>query len=383
VLALEKWPETGIPDRPGAWLMTAAKRRGIDALRKRSLHDRREAEIARETEERLQASIAGPEEELQKREDDPVGDDLLRLIFIACHPVLTREARAALTLRLLGGLSTAEIARAFLAEESAIAQRIVRAKKALAEARAPFEAPRGAEVAERLSSVLEVIYLIFNEGYAATAGDDWMRPGLCDEATRLGRVLTGLLPNEPEVHGLVALMELHASRFHARTKPDGTPVLLLEQNRARWDRLLIGRGLDGLKRAERLAGDAPGPYALQAAIAACHARARTAGETDWARIARLYADLGAIQPSPVIELNRAMAVGMSEGPASALAILDALASEPALEGYHLLPAARGDMLERAGRRDEARAEFARAARLATSARERERLTARSKASESS
>lgn len=373
LVALERWPESGVPDNPGAWLMATAKRRGIDLLRRQALHARKQQQIGHETAARQQAA-PNPEAAL----DDPVGDDLLRLVFIACHPVLPTEARVALTLRLLGGLTTEEIARAFLASEATIAQRIVRAKRALAAARVPFEVPRGADLGARLASVLEVVYLVFNEGYAATSGEDWMRPALCDEALRLGRVLAGLLPREPEVHGLVALMEIQASRTAARVGPGGEPVLLLDQDRARWDQLLIRRGLAALERAERLGG-ALGPYALQAAIAACHARAHTPEATDWPRIVALYDALARIHPSPVVELNRAVAVGMAQGPAAGLALLEGLASEPSLLGYHLLPAVRGDLLDKLGRRDEARAEFERAAGLTKNARERALLLGRAAA----
>jgi RNA polymerase sigma-70 factor, ECF subfamily len=371
VIALERWPETGVPDNPGAWLMTAAKRRAIDVLRRRQRLERKHQEIGRELEGRQERSGA----ELDAAVDDDIGDDLLRLIFTACHPVLSTEARVALTLRLLGGLTTDEIARAFLVPEATVAQRIVRAKRALAEAGVPFEVPRGAERAARLSSVLEVIYLVFNEGYAATAGDDWMRPELCEDALRLGRILAELAPDEPEVHGLVALMEIQASRGGARTGPSGEPVLLLDQDRARWDPLLIRRGLAALARAEALGG-ADGPYALQAAIAACHARARTPEETDWARIAELYGVLARRTPSPVVELNRAVAVSMASGPAAGLALVDTLTSEPSLRGYHLLPSVRGDLLAKLGRLEEARAEFERAATLTRNERERTLLRAR-------
>jgi len=371
VAALEKWPESGVPDKPGAWLMATAKRRAIDRMRHRQLAERKHQEIGREIDAQQEMAMADFDTAL----DDDIGDDLLRLMFIACHPVLSTEARVALTLRLLGGLTTEEIARAFLVPEPTVAQRIVRAKKTLAEARVPFEVPRGPELAGRLSSVLEAIYLIFNEGYAATAGDDLMRPALCEDALRLGRILAALAPREPEVHGLVALMEIQASRSAARTGPSGEPILLLEQNRARWDHLLIQRGLAALQRAEKLGG-ADGLYALQAAIAACHARARTAEETDWPRIAALYALLAARAPSPVIELNRAVAVAMASGPAAGLALVDALTSEPSLKTYHLLPSVRGDLLAKLGRRDEARAEFERAAALTRNARERELLLER-------
>ena len=373
VLALEKWPEAGVPENPGAWLMAAAKRRAIDRLRRGKMVERKHAEITRELEALQGLAAAG----MESAADDPVGDDVLRLIFTACHPVLSREARVALTLRLLGGLTTDEIARAFLASETTIAQRIVRAKRALAEAAVPFEVPRGAELEARLASVLEVVYLIFNEGYSATAGDDWMRPALFEEALRLGRILAGLVPGEPEVHGLLALMEIQASRARARTGPSGEPVLLLDQNRARWDQLLIRRGLAALGRAEQLGG-AFGPYALQGAIAACHARARAAGDTDWAHIATLYQALAHVAPSPVVELNRAVAVGMADGPAAGLALVDLLRNEPELRAYHLLPAVRGDLLARLGRLDEAQAEFERAAALTRNSREREVLLRRAR-----
>jgi RNA polymerase sigma factor (sigma-70 family) len=374
VAALERWPEAGVPDNPGAWLMSTAKRRAIDLLRKRSMHDRKEGQIAHEIETQLGASIPDLDEAL----DDHIGDDLLRLVFTCCHPVLTREARVALTLRMLGGLTTEEIARAFLVPTATVAQRIVRAKRTLTEARVPFEVPRGAELAERTSSVLGVIYLIFNEGYSATGGDDWMRPALCEDALRLGRILAELAPREPEVHGLVALMEIQASRLAARVGPGGEPVLLLDQDRARWDRLLINRGLAALARAEALGG-AMGPYALQAAIAACHARARTAGDTEWVRIAALYDALAQLAPSPVVELNRAVAVAMAFGPAAGLEAVDELASEPSLKGYHLLPSVRGDFLAKLGRLDEAREEFTRAASLTQNTRERTLLTERARA----
>lgn len=375
VAALERWPESGAPDNPGAWLMATAKHRAIDQLRRGKRLERKHAELARELEVRVETAAGDVDVAL----DDPVGDDLLRLIFTACHPVLSREARVALTLRLLGGLTTEEIARAFLVPVSTVAQRIVRAKRTLAEARVPFEVPRGPELGARLSSVLEVIYLIFNEGYAATAGDDWVRPALCEDALRLGRILAELAPSEPEVHGLVALMEIQASRLRARVGPSGEPVLLLDQDRARWDPLLIRRGLAALERAEQL-GDGLGPYALQARVAACHARARTAEETDWARIAALYDALAQLAPSPVVELNRAVAVGMAFGPATGLELVDALASEPSLRSYHLLPSVRGHFLEKLGRFDEARAEFQRAASLTRNARERELLLERAGAS---
>jgi RNA polymerase sigma factor (sigma-70 family) len=374
VAALEQWPESGVPRNPGAWLMTTAKRRAIDSLRRSKRFEEKQAVIGHELETRQEMAVP----DLDAALDDHVGDDLLRLVFIACHPVLSREARIALTLRLLGGLTTDEIARAFLAAESTVAQRIVRAKRTLSEAHVPFEVPRGAEFAARLSSVLEVIYLIFNEGYSATAGDDWMRPSLCDDALRLGRILAELVPQEPEVHGLVALMEIQASRSAARVGPSGEPILLLEQNRARWDRILIGRGLAALERAGKLGG-ALGPYALQGAIAACHARARSPEETDWERIAALYDALARLQPSPVIELNRAVAVSMAFGPAAGLELVDALTSEPSLKTYHLLPAARGDLLAKLGRHDEARTEFERAAALTRNTRERDVLLARAAA----
>ncbi|HWS90341.1 MAG TPA: RNA polymerase sigma factor [Pyrinomonadaceae bacterium] len=373
VAALERWPESGVPDNPGAWLMAAAKHRAIDLLRRRTMLERKHEELGRELEALERAAP-----DFDAALDDRIGDDLLRLIFTACHPVLSTEARVALTLRLLGGLTTAEIARAFLLPEPTVAQRIVRAKRTLSEARVPFEVPRGAELDARLSSVLEVVYLIFNEGYAATEGSDWVRPALCEEALRLGRVLAELAPDEPEVHGLVALLEIQASRLRARVGPGGEPVLLLEQDRGRWDWLLIGRGLAALERAERLGGE-PGPYVLQASIAACHARARAAAETDWARIAALYGELARVTPSPVVELNRAVAVSMAEGPAAGLEIVDALGSEPTLKSYHLLPAVRGDLLARLGRGEEARAEFERAAALTRNAREREVLLGRAAA----
>jgi RNA polymerase sigma factor (sigma-70 family) len=380
VAALEKWPESGIPDNPGAWLMATAKRRAIDLLRRDKLLERKHTELGYDLDGKQESAVT----ELDTALDDHVGDDLLRLIFVACHPVLSTEARVALTLRLLGGLTTDEIARAFLVPESTVAQRIVRAKRTLADARVPFEVPRGAEFTGRLSSVLQVIYLIFNEGYSATAGDDWVRPALCEDALRLGRILAGLVPDESEVHGLVALMEIQASRLRARVGPQGEPVLLLDQDRARWDRLLIRRGLTALARAESTAaaqggGASLGPYALQAAIAACHARARTADETDWPRITALYDALGALTPSPVVELNRAVAVSMAFGPAAGLAIVDRLVGVKALEGYHLLPAVRADFLVKLGRRAEARSELERAASLTRNARERALLLARAAA----
>ncbi len=372
VAALERWPESGVPDNPGAWLMATAKHRAIDLLRRKSRLERKHQELGYE----LEARQAAPD--LDAAIDDQVGDDLLRLVFMACHPVLSTEARVALTLRLLGGLTTEEIARAFLVSVPTIAQRIVRAKRTLAEAGVPFEVPRGPELAARLSSVLEVVYLVFNEGYSATAGDDWIRPALCEDALRLGRILAELAPDEPEVHGLVALMEIQASRSKARIGPSGEPILLLDQDRARWDQLLIRRGLAALERAERLGG-ALGPYALQAAIAACHARARTAAETDWARIRALYDALARLAPSPVVELNRAVAVAMAAGPAAGLEIVDALTSERALGGYHLLPAVRADLLAKLGRLDEARAELERAAQLTRNTRERTLLLERAAA----
>ncbi len=368
--ALEQWPESGVPDNPGAWLMAVAKRRAIDQGRRAAMQQRKHAALAPELEARERTAP-----DLDASLDDAIGDDLLRLMFVACHPVLSVESRVALTLRLLGGLATPEIARAFLVPEPTIAQRIVRAKRTLAEARVPFEVPRGGELAARLSAVLGVIYLVFNEGYAATAGEHWMRPALCDEALRLGRILARLMPREAEVHGLVALMEVQASRAAARTGAAGEPVLLLDQDRARWDRLLIRRGLASLARAEALDG-AFGPYALQAAIAACHARAATAAETDWARIAALYDALAQVAPSPVVELNRAVAVGMAFGPAAGLELVDALSAEPSLQGYHLYPAVRGDLLARLGRLGEARMAFERAASLTRNARERDVLLAR-------
>jgi RNA polymerase sigma factor (sigma-70 family) len=373
VAALEQWPESGVPDNPGAWLMAAAKNRAIDLVRRNKLIERKHEEIGRG----LEAQQAEPPD-LDTALDDDVGDDLLRLILTTCHPVLSAEARAALTLRLLGGLTTDEIARAFLVPEPTIAQRIVRAKRTLAEQRVPFTVPRGAELAERLSSVLGVVYLIFNEGYAATAGDDWTRPALCEDGLRLGRILAGLMPQESEVHGLVGLMEIQASRLRARVGPTGEIVRLFDQNRALWDQLLIRRGLSALDRAESLGGP-PGLYVLQAAIAACHARARTPAETDWPRIVNLYGELARLTPSPVVELNRAVAVSMASGPAAGLAIVDALMAEPSLAGYHLLPSVRGDLLERLGRLAEARAEFERAAGLTRNGRERELLLERARA----
>ena len=374
VSALERWPETGVPDNPGAWLMTTARRRAIDLLRRRTLHQRKEGQIAHEIETQLESSVP----DLDAAIDDPVGDDLLRLVFTCCHPVLPMEARVALTLRLLGGLTTEEIARAFLVPTATLAQRIVRAKRTLTEARVPFEVPRGPELAERLSSVLGVVYLIFNEGYSATAGDDWTRPALCEDALRLGRILAEIAPREPEVHGLVALMEIQASRLAARAGPSGEPVLLLDQDRTRWDPLLIHRGLAALERAEALGG-ARGPYALQAAIAACHARARTPGDTEWERIAALYDALSQLAPSPVVELNRAVALGMAFGPEAGLEIVDELTEVPSLRGYHLLPSVRGDLLFKLGRLEEARAEFVRAASLTRNSREQALLLERAAA----
>ncbi len=371
VAALKQWPESGVPDRPGAWLMATAKRRAIDQFRRNKLLERKHEQLTHELAERQERAVP----DLDAALDDPVGDDVLRLIFTTCHPVLSTEARAALTLRLLGGLTTEEIARAFLAPVPTIAQRIVRAKRTLAEAKVPFEVPRGPELAERLSSVLGVIYLIFNEGYTATAGEDWVRPALCEDALRLGRILAELAPGEPEVHGLVALMEIQASRLRARVGPGGEPVLLLDQDRGRWDHLLIGRGLRALARAEAL-GEPPGPYVLQGAIAACHARARTADETDWPRIVALYEELAQLTASPVVELNRAVAVAMASGPAAGLALVDALAGDPSLKRYHLLPGVRGDLLAKLGRHDEARAEFERAAALTRNERERALLLRR-------
>ena len=370
VAALEQWPQSGVPRNPAAWLMSTAKHRAIDRFRRGKVQERKYEELGREIEARLDIDFDAAEEE--------VGDDLLRLIFIACHPVLSVEARVALTLRLLGGLTTEEIARAFLVSEATVAQRIVRAKRTLTAARVPFEVPAGADRASRLSSVLDVIYLIFNEGYAATSGDDWMRPALCEDALRLGRVLAGLAPNEAEVHGLIALMEIQASRLRARTDARGEPILLLDQDRARWDQLLIRRGLAALERTERLNGSF-GPYALQAAIAACHARARTPQETDWVRIAALYDALAQLAPSPVIELNRAVALGMAFGPQAGLDLVDTLAGEPSLKAYHLLPSVRGDLLSKLGRLSEARAEFELAASLTKNARERKLLLDRAAA----
>ena len=373
VAALEQWPESGVPRNPGAWLMAAAKYRAIDHLRRNQRLERKHEELGREIEARQEMAVADFEAAL----DDDVGDDLLRLIFTACHPVLSAEARVALTLRLLGGLTTEEIARAFLVSEAAVAQRIVRAKRILAEARVPFEVPRGAELTARLASVLEVIYLVFNEGYTATAGGDWMRPALCEDALRLGRILAELVPKEPEVHGLVALMEIQASRAKARVGPSGEPIVLLDQNRALWDQLLIRRGLAALERAGKLGG-ARRPYALQASIAACHARALVAAETDWAQIVGLYAELARIAPSPVVELNRAVAVGMAFGPQAGLDLVDALTAEPWLQGYHLLPCVRADFLHKLGRFDESRLELERGASLTRNVRERKLLLERAR-----
>ncbi len=374
VAALERWPESGVPDNPGAWLMATAKHRAIDLLRRGKRLERKHEQLGHELLARQEMAVP----DLDAALDDEVGDDLLRLVFTACHPVLATEARVALTLRLLGGLTTEEIARAFLVPLPTMAQRIVRAKRTLADAKVPFEVPRGSELAARLASVLEVIYLVFNEGYSATAGDDWMRPALCEDALRLGRILAELTPEEPEGHGLVALMEIQASRARARVGPSGEPILLLDQNRARWDQLLIRRGLGALARAEKLGG-AAGPYALQAAIAACHARAREPEETNWARIVELYGALARITPSPVVELNRGVAVGMASGPAAGLEIVDALRSVPSLKSYHLLPSVRGDLLFKLGRLEEARGEFQRAATLTRNARERELLLTRAAA----
>ena len=371
VAALEQWPESGVPDNPGAWLMATGRHRAVDRLRRAEVHERKTHELGRELE--LRGEIESPD--LEAEIDDPFDDDLLRLIFTTCHPVLSTDGRVALTLRLLGGLTTKEIARAYLVPESTVAQRIVRAKRTLAAAQVPFEVPERDELGDRLASVLEVIYLIFNEGYAATAGDDWIRPELIEEALRLGRILAELLPSEAEVHGLVALMELQASRSRARTGPRGERILLLDQDRSRWDWLLVGRGLVALERAKR-SGGALGPYTLQAAIAACHARARVAGDTDWEGIVALYDALAQLMPSPVVELNRAVAIGMAFGPEAALDLVDSLRSEPALREYHLLPVVRGDLLEKLGRRDEARTEFQRAASLTQNSGERAALLER-------
>jgi RNA polymerase sigma factor (sigma-70 family) len=374
VAALERWPESGVPDNPGAWLMATAKHRAIDMLRRSKLVERKHEQVGYEIETQQESAVP----DLDAAIDDNVGDDLLRLVFMSCHPVLSVEARVALTLRLLGGLTTEEIARAFLVPEATVAQRIVRAKRTLSEANVPFEVPRGAELEARVSTVLKVIYLTFNEGYAATGGDDWVRPALCDDALRLGRILTGLMPAEAEVHGLVALMEIQASRLRARVGPSGEPVLLMDQDRSRWDQLLIRRGLAALAQAEQL-GASRGPYTVQAAIAACHARAHVAEETDWERIAALYEALAQLEPSPVVELNRAVAVSMAHGPAAGLEIVDVLTSESSLDAYHLLPSVRGDLLRKLGRFDEARTEFERAASLTRNARERELLTERAAA----
>ena len=374
VAALENWPAAGMPDNPAAWLMATAKRRAIDHMRRHQLQERKHEQLGYD----LVAEQEEGHADITDALDDDIGDDLLRLVFTSCHPVLSKDARVALTLRVLGGLTTDEIARAFLVPEATIAQRIVRAKKTLAAADVPFEVPRGPELAERLAAVLEVIYLVFNEGYSATAGDDWMRPALCEDALRLGRVLQGLMPEQAEVHGLVALMEIQASRSRARVGPGGEPILLLEQNRALWDRLAIQRGLAALARADRLGGSL-GPYALQAAIAACHARARVADETDWPRIAALYGVLAGVTPSPIVELNRAVAVSMASGPADGLAIVDALVGEPSLQNYHLLPSVRGDFLAKLGRNAEARDEFERAASLTRNERERALLLSRAAA----
>jgi RNA polymerase sigma-70 factor (ECF subfamily) len=375
VVALERWPESGVPDNPGAWLMATAKNRAIDHFRRSKLLERKHEELGRELKSQQDVAMANFD---TANLDNDIEDDLLRLVFVSCHPVLSTEGRVSLTLRLLGGLTTQEIARAFLVPEPTVAQRIVRAKRTLTEARVPFEVPRGPDLAARLSSVLEVIYLIFNEGYSATAGEDWMRPALCEDALRLGRILAGLVPNVPEVHGLVALMEIQASRAHARVGPKGEPILLLDQDRTRWDHVLIRRGLAALQRAEELGGGL-GPYALQAAIAACHARAHTAAETDWERIAALYDALAQLMPSPIVELNRAVAVAMAFGPSAGLEIIDAIASEPSLKAYHLLPSVRGDFLFKLGRFTEALAEFQRAASLTRNTREREFLLGRAQA----
>ena len=375
VAALEQWPSEGVPDKPGAWLMATAKHRAIDALRRRTMLKQKHAALAREAEIELEVFDDADVDKL----DDEIGDDLLRLMFIACHPLLATEARVALTLRLLGGLTTDEIARSFLVPEPTIAQRIVRAKRTLGDAGVPFELPPREELGERLASVLEVIYLIFNEGYSATAGDDWLRPGLCEDALRLGRVLAGLAPAEPEVHGLVSLLEIQQSRAGARTTSAGEPVLLLDQDRTRWDRLLIRRGLAALEHAERLAAGSPGPYTLQAQIAACHARAPTAEDTDWPRIVSLYGALAALEPSPVVELNRAVAVAMADGPAAGLELVERLAHEPVLRGYHLLPSVRGELLRRLGRLTEAAGQFELATELTRNERERTLLRARARA----
>jgi RNA polymerase sigma-70 factor, ECF subfamily len=371
VAALEQWPASGVPDKPGAWLMATARHRAIDAIRSSRRHQQKHEQLGHELDAQQESTVS----DLMTSLDDDVGDDLLSLMFTACHPVLSTEARVALTLRLLGGLTTEEIARAFLAPVATVAQRIVRAKRTLTEARVPFEVPRGADRAARLSSVLEVLYLIFNEGYSATAGDDWMRPALCEDALRIGRILAGLAPAEPEVHGLVALMEIQASRAHARVGAGGEPVLLLDQDRSRWDHILVRRGLAALDQVEALGG-ALGPYALQAAIAACHARAVTAADTDWTRICALYDALAQLAPSPIVELNRAVALAMAFGPGAGLAVADTLLSEPLLQQYHLLPSVRGDLLAKLGRFSEARAEFERAASLTQNAREKALLMRR-------
>jgi RNA polymerase sigma factor (sigma-70 family) len=376
VAALEQWPRDGIPDNPGAWLMATARHRAVDQIRRKAVLQRKHQQLATEARIELESEMA----DLDEGADDYVGDDLLRLVFICCHPVLSRDARVTLTLRLLGGLTTDEIARAFVTPVTTIQQRVVRAKRTLSEAKVPFELPPQSELVDRLGSVLEVVYLIFNEGYSATAGDDWLRPELCNDALRLGRVLQGLLPDEPEVHGLAALMELQASRLHARVASDGSPILLTDQNRARWDRVLIGRGLAALARAEQLRTPL-GPYALQAAIAACHARARTAGDTDWEQIAALYDALAQINPSPIVELNRAVAISMAYGPAEALVIVDRLVADGRLESYHLLPAVRADLLAKLGRRSEAHAELVRAAGLTRNEQERSLLRTRAAALE--
>ena len=375
VLALERWPETGVPEQPAAWLTTVARNRALDVLRHRQLHAEKEAAISYEIDNQLQDAAPDLEAEVANALENDIGDDLLRLVFVACHPVLPTDGRVALTLRMLGGLSTEEIARAFLVPEKTVAQRIVRAKRTLSEAKVPFEAPRAHELGERLASVLQVIYLIYNEGYAASAGADWMRPGLCEEALRLGRILAELQPHEPEVHGLVALMEIQSSRARARIGPKGEPILLLEQDRTRWDQLLIRRGLAALARAEQTARGF-GPYALQAAIAACHARARRAGDTDWQRIAALYDALAQLSPSPIVELNRAVALSMAYGAQAGLEVVDGLLDAPALKNYHLLPSVRGDLLAKLGRHEEARTEFERAAALTQNERERQLLLAR-------
>lgn len=378
VMALERWPAAGVPDQPAAWLTTVARNRALDVLRRRQLHQEKEAELTYEIEGALRDAAPNLDAAVADALENDIGDDLLRLVFVACHPVLPTDGRVALTLRMLGGLSTGEIARAFLVPEATVAQRIVRAKRTLAEAKVPFEAPRAHELVERLASVLQVVYLIYNEGYSASAGADWMRPALCEEALRLGRILAELAPDEPEVHGLVALMEIQSSRARARLGPNGEPILLLEQDRSRWDQLLIRRGLAALARAER-SGRGLGSYGVQAAIAACHARARQAADTDWQRIAALYDALAQLTPSPVVELNRAVALAMAFGPAAGLEVVDGLMEVAALKHYHLLPSVRGDFLSRLGRRDEARREFERAAQLTRNERERALLLARAAA----